>query len=403
MSIVLLRRLIILITIGVAIVACQNEPQPTAASPTATVVAAVATEAEIAASPSPTETATPVPSATPTATGTPTATNTPPPTPTNTPTVTPTPQPILRQLTSNGCCTQPSFSPEGDQVLFIDKPSQNAPVGIYGVTIASPENEPQLISEMIGFRSDDRSIVATTDGTLIQLTREESGESWTLDTGGNWPNFSPDGQSIAWVASDREGPFDRRRSDIWLADVSGENRQLLFPTYGARGIDWLPDSQRMLVIGRDAPLDEERILFVYDVRNGQRTNLFSHQQIRGGQVSPGGRWVAIFLTFADDPSENGLWLVEIATGQRTKVELPTFGSYRWRDDSSLLFIPFRESQSESMQLWQIDIESGSIGPITDPATVPFSISNGDWEVGPDGRQIVFVSSFDQNIWHIQLP
>ena len=58
---------------------------------------------------------------------------------------------------------------------------------------------------------------------------------------------------------------------------------------------------------------------------------------------------------------------------------------------------------ESMQLWAIEVATNQSRPLTDPASLSFSISNGDWEVSPDGRQVIFVNSADQNIWLITLP
>jgi len=376
---------------GGSLVACNSPaPTPTAALAEQTPVA-VATQQP---------TATPLPATSrpsPTQTTAPSATHTPSPTPT------PTPAPALRQLTQGGCCTQPIFSPDSRQVLFIDKPSAEAPVGIYGVSLTGPVGDPRLINETIGFRSPDRTIVATIEGDLVRLTNETSGESWTVDTGANWPRFSPDGQRLSWVATDTEGPYDQRQSDVYVADLDGGNQRLLFSTFGGRSADWFPDSERLLLIGRDAPWEEEAILFTYHVDTGQRVNLFSHKQIRGGDLSPNGTWVAYFLTFAEEPADNGLWLINIAAGTRRKIEVPDFGGYRWRSDDSLLFIPFRASAEVSMQLWTIDAPTGQVTPLTTPATLSFSISNGDWDVSPDGQHIVFVNSVDQNIWLITLP
>ncbi len=352
-----------------------------------------------------TNTPTPVPptatnTATATSTSTETPTLTPTPTETSTPTPTPTPAPELQQLTTGGCCSQPFFSADNQQVLFIDKPSANDPVGIYGVTITNPETTPRLVSDIIGFRSKNQAFIASAEGPLIRVIEAATDESWLINTGGNWPIFSQNGRRLLWVASDLEGPYDQRQSDVWLADSDGDNQQRLFTTFGARNAEWFPDNERILMIGRDLPSDEERVLFIYDVETGNRTNLYSHDQIRGGDISPGGQWVTYFVTFADDPTENGLWIVDAESGQRRKIELPTFGDYQWRDDNTLIFIPFRESVDKSMQLWQIDANSGALTPLIEPSALSFSISNGDWDISPDGQYITFVNSEDQNIWLI---
>ncbi len=335
------------------------------------------------------------------------------PTPTSTPTPSPTPapRPSLRQLTSGGCCVQPSFSFDSQQVLYIDKPSADMSSGIYGVNLADLQPTSVLVNSVIGFRNLDGTIVATPDGELTLFTNEVSGESWTVNTGGNWPSFSPDSRQIIWTATDQEGPYDRRQSDVWLANIppspplaggAGGGR-LVLSLYGGGLAGWFPDSQRILLIGRDNPNEEKQTLFVYDLINDRRTNLFTHKRLRGGEISRGGSWIAFFLSFADEPTENGLWVISADGTTRRQLDLPRFGAYLWRDDNTLLFIPMRAPDEASMQLWAIDAPTGQLQPLTDPASLSFSISNGDWEVSPDGRHVVFVNSADRNIWLITLP
>src|SRR5512134_1787334 len=60
--------------------------------------------------------------------------------------------PLVR-LTEPGCCVQPGWSADGQQVVFIDKPDPGQPTGIYGVSING--GPPQLITERIGLPSPD--------------------------------------------------------------------------------------------------------------------------------------------------------------------------------------------------------------------------------------------------------
>ena len=340
---------------------------------------------------------TPIPTETPTSSPTSTASSTP------TPSPSPTPTPALRQLTEGGCCVQPFFSPDSQQVLFIDKPAPDVPAGIYGVSIDGSQATPSLIDEIIGFRSFDRTIVATMDGNLARFIDESSGEGWATDTGGNWPRFSPDNSQILWSATDREGPYDRRRSDIWLASLDGSDPRLLLSVTGGSFVDWLPDSRHILLLDRENLDEEDRTLMVYDLASDQRINIAKEKRLRGLEVSPGGIWLAYFLTFADNPDRNGIWVASTDGTKQFQLDAPGFGAYRWRDDDTLLYIPMRSSPEESMQVWAIDVETNQSTPLTDPASIIFSISNGDWEVSPDGQHIVFVNSVDQNIWLITLP
>ena len=384
--------------LGLALTGCSQSSaavdrvnvQPTA-TPTAT-------ESVIEIEP----TATPVPfTATPTQTATPLPTATA--TPTLTPSPSPTPTPALRQLTTGDCCVQPFFSPDSTQVLFIDKPTPNAPSGIYGVDINSPPGEPVLINDVIGFRSPDRNIVATIEGDVAHFTNEATGQTWRVNTGGNRPRFSPDGEQILWSASDREGPYDRRQTDIWLANLDGSNPQRLVSVTGGGFAGWLPDGRHFLLISRDNPDEEAQTLSKYNIGTGQRTNLVTEKRLRGVEISPGGGWLAYFLTFTGEPDRSGVWVISSNGAAQYKLDVPGFGAYRWRDDNTLLYIPMRASARKSMQLWAVDVPANQSRPLTDPAQLTFSISNGDWGVSPDGQHIVFVNSTDQNIWLITLP
>lgn len=360
---------------------------PASATPTATATAR------------PTATASPSPLP-PTETPAPTATPTPAPTPA------PTPQPSLRRLTTGGCCVQPFFSPDGATVLFIDKPAPDAPAGIYGVDLNDASNRVQLVDEIVGFRSPDGAIVARPDETdpdVMRFTDERAGDEWLVDTNGNWPVFSPDGRQIFWNATDRDGPYDERRTDVWLANVDGSQARQVISLYGGGALDWFPDGRRLLVSGRPERVGEEESLFVLSLADGATLELARDERLRAETqgVSPGGTWVAYFITFSPEPGRDGIWLVR-ADGAGAR-RLDFWGAYRWRDDARLVYVPMRASPEESMVLWEYDAGRGASRPLTDPAALPFVISNGDWTVSPDGQHVVFVSAEDKNLWLITLP
>ena len=334
---------------------------------------------------------------------TPVATPLPSPTPTPALTPTPSPAPQLSQLSQGRCCVQPLFAPNGQQLFFIDKPAPDAITGIYSIDLNKPLSEPILSYQTIGFRNADWTIVATMEGEVAHFVDESRRASWGVDTGGNRPYYSPDSSQILWVATDREGPYDRRQTDIWLANLDGTNPRLIISLLGGNFAGWLPDSQRLALVTRDNPAEEERTLFIYDLVNEQRIDLVREKRIRGIEISAGGGWIAYFIAFTDNPEGNGLWIASSDGAIRRRLNVPAFGAYHWRDDNNLLYIPMRASTEESMQLWEIDVSANTGRPLTDPDSIYFSISNGDWEVSPDGRQVIFVNSADQNIWLITLP
>jgi len=121
--------------------------------------------------------------------------STPEPLPTASPTPTPTPAPTLRQLTSSGCCVEPFWSPDSQRVLFLDKPSPDAPVGFYGVGLQG--GAPELFTDQLGVYSPDFSLRAYPESGQTIVERLADGQRWTIPSGGRAVSFSPDGSMLA--------------------------------------------------------------------------------------------------------------------------------------------------------------------------------------------------------------
>ena len=380
---------------GVLISGCGTaiaEAPPPTSAPVILPTTITTTRIAIAAQPTVTDTLLPPPTATPTAIPTATSITLP----------TPPASPELRQLAEGGCCVQPFFSPDSQQVLFIDKPNLEAPVGIYGIDLTNPQATPELINDLIGFRSPDRTIVATMDGDFARFVNEATGENWSINTSGNWPRYSPNAQHILWEARDREGPFDARQTDIWLADLRGNDPQIIATVRGGGFVGWLPNNQRVVLTTRPVPGEEIQTLSVLDVTTGEQIEVAREKRIRGIEISSDGSWIAFFVTFSDTLGNSGIWVVNPDGTILQQLNVPAFGAYQWRDDTTLLHIPIRQSIEESLQLWRVDVLANESRPLTDPERLTFSISNGDWQVSPDGQKVVFVNSADQNLWLLNL-
>ena len=314
----------------------------------------------------------------------------------------------IRQLTRGGCCVRPFFTPDGGQVLFIDKPAEDGPVGVYGLdltTVESPAaDQPELVYETIGFRSPDHQLVAlpdADDGRLMRFTDEATGQTWTVNTLGNWPIFSADGRLILWNATDQSGPYDERPTDVWLANVDGTEARRLLTIYGGSASGWFPNGERILLTGREEKIGEEETMVVLSLTDGATVELAREDRLRNGSISPGGSWVVYLTTFTGDAERDGLWAVR-ADGS-VQQKLPFFGPHRWLDDDQLIFIPTRSSPDEGFALWKMNLQTGQTTRLTDPETMPLQIEGGDWELSPNGKHVVFVSAVDQNLWLVTLP
>jgi Tol biopolymer transport system component len=340
-------------------------------------------------------TPTPTIAATPTATQLPTST----PLPTLTPTATPTPQ--LTQLTTGGCCVNPGWSPDSRQVLFIDKPSENAPAGIYAMDIFTGALRPPQWSGRVGIYSPDRSLIEYTDNFETVIEKPSTGEKWAIP--GQVPvDFAPDNQHLAWDNDpDITGPYDQRPSDLYVADINARKPTRITRVYGGGLVGWLPRGLKLMYLGRPSLDVRERTLTVLDLTTNVTTTLVSAERLSGMSVSKDGTWLAYYITFDADKSRNGIWVQRTDGSQARRLEM--FGAYQWRDDAHLLVIPMRASSDKPFEVWEVETASGASRRLTDAATTPLQILNGDWRVSLDGRYIVYVNSADRNVWLLTLP
>ena len=362
--------------------ACVSDPIPPVVLPTLPRVTPFA----------PTATPLPVPTQTPTLAPT--------------PTLTPTPAPTLHQLTTGGCCVQPFWSPDGSQVWFIDRPGESSLSGIWGVSASG--GEPQFITDRVGVSSPDGSLVAYPEGGQTFVERlalsevEGGGERWVIvNAAGRAISFSPDSRSILWQAASSSENFDRRSVEVWMANVDGSESRVAARLIGGGVSGWFHDGQRLLVSGRES-LSDDPFLAALNLADGSLTIIARGARLRGGTLSPEGGWVAYQITFSGDPAQDGLWVARTDGGEARRLEV--FGAYRWRSEGKLLVIPLdTNAGAASHRLLEIDVASGAVRALTDPALTPFRVAGGDWSPSPDGNQVVFVSADDHNLWMIDLP
>jgi hypothetical protein len=317
------------------------------------------------------------------------------------PTSTPFPEPRLRQLTSGSCCTQPFWSADSRQVQFIDRPASR-PLGIYGVDVERL-GPPTLVTEWIVNTSGDGAFFVYPDGATTIVQRAATGEKYVVANGGRAVDVSPGGQWLLWQVMEQRGDFDRRRSQIWVANVDGSDARVVAETVGYSWSQWI-DDRRILLVG--LPLEDLPFVTIAALTLGpeessdQLVELARVARPRGTSISPEGNWLVYYLTFQSNPDDDGLWVVP-TDGSRPPRKLDFFGSWRFRDDMHLLYAPL-EPGVESHTLWEYDLLSGERQRLTDPAETPFKIANGDWSCSPNGRYVVFVNAADHNLWLMDL-
>lgn len=356
--------------------------------------------------PSPAATQTPTPAPEPTAT--PTPAQTPVPMATATQTATPEPPPQAVQLTTGGCCTQPFWSPDAQEVRFIDKPAADQPVGIWGVPIAEPLAAPQFVTERLEESAASPRYLIETGGDTTVIERRSDGERWTVPAGGRNVLISPDETRIAWAVTNSDAPSSQQVTTLWLANLDGSAAQQVatLPRGGLSG--WIADDT-LLMSSRDSQESREQVLSALSLADGSRTELARAERLRGQVLSPSGGWLVYYITFDPDPAQNGLWVVSTDGRQSIQLGDDLFGSYQWRpcvercsaEDDRLIIVPM---QPDTPLHWLVELDptTGDVRQMTDPAVTPFKIANGDWRISPDGRYVAYVESRDRNIWVIEL-
>jgi hypothetical protein len=241
------------------------------------------------------------------------------------------------------------------------------------------------------------------DGDVTIVQEAATGEQYVIANGGRQVSVSPDGQHVMWQVIASRGDFDRRRNQTWVANVDGSAAHVVAEAVGLGESQWI-DERRLLLVG--LPLGDQPYLaaiatLTLDAENGdQLLEIARVARPRGMLLSPQGRWLIYFLTFQTNAADDGLWIVP-TDGSWPPRKLHFFGSYRWRDEAHLLYVPM-EVGVESHTLWEYDALSGESRPLTNPARTAFKIANNDWAVSPDGRYVVFVSAGDHNLWMIDL-
>jgi dipeptidyl aminopeptidase/acylaminoacyl peptidase len=291
-------------------------------------------------------------------------------------------------------------------VLFIDQPSPDAALGIWGVPLSPPSATPALLTRRIAFYTSDLSYVIEYGRNETALERldgplsETVVERWTLPAGGQSISISPGMSRVAWQVSNGDVPSERRISVVWVANFDGTEARAVatLPRGGLSG--WISDDV-LLLTGRESLESQETIVYTLALDDGDTVELLRANRPRDYRLSPDRRWLVYYITFSDDPAQNGLWLARADGAELRQLPPELFGAYQWRDARRLLIVPF-VPEAVYHELWEYDVETGETRSLTDPGVTPFKIANGDWRVSPDGRYVAFVEDSDRNIWVLTL-
>ncbi len=299
----------------------------------------------------------------------------------------------LSQIGSGGCCAGAWWHPiDPRRFQFID--------GVLGQIATVFEVHLDQRTQAIPLHPAP-PVVTTADGSHELIVEREraivrrlaDGAEWTLPASDGAPMLSADNQLVLWtteIGQTREfhvGPLDgSSNSVVWRSEGGNASAR------------WI-DERRLLISERAPGPGRYTTLSVVNLADGTSYPLGTWHSIRNIQIAPGGDRLIFFSTFNPDPSLDGAYVLEIAPSVPPE-RLPWFGDYRWRDSESVYTITF-DPATDIQRLNYYHVPTGEAFPLTDPQQQPFTISNGDWSVSPDGNAILFQEARDDNLWLLE--
>ncbi len=301
-----------------------------------------------------------------------------------------------RRLGSEGCCFYPWWDATNSQRLYAIDGSEGVRASILewrldeGGVSSVVQVAPPAFTSPVG----THEIRLAENDAVIQ--RRSDGAEWRVNTNGNLPAVNTDNTRLMWLersAIPIPGE-DAPRVDVWVSGIDGSNPQMIVSQDGGYAV-WL-DAARLLIVQSE---DQVTTLSVADVSDGSGFILGAWERLRGISVAPGGGRLMFYLSFYPDEALNGVYTLRTEPDEVPR-KMPWFGSWRWRDADSVYYIPF-DPTSDMHQLAYYHIPSGDHRLLTDPATMPFTIANGDWSVSPDGNRVAYLNATDMRTWILE--
>lgn len=219
-------------------------------------------------------------------------------------------------------------------------------------------------------------------GEPLQLTRHPNDDFA--------PEWSPDGQQIAFVRSDESGGG----STIWLVPSLGgpEKRLISRNISGNPRIAWSPDGNRIAFTDRPEP-DAPNAVFEVEVSTGDVTQLTHATSQHWGDHTPSYAPDGKSLTFIASVSAGTHAIFRLNRQTGTKEQLtpvPTrISGQTWGTDSSLLY--YITDQPESRAIWVMDPDSPGSARWT-------GITGAYLSAGKDDQLLVQQTENNQNLF-----
>ena len=296
----------------------------------------------------------------------------------------------VRKLAERGCCANPFWHPTDPNRLYVVDGALGGLAGVFtwdvtqGVMVNILQTAPRPY-----FSPDGKYQLALRSDGLVSLNTEAGDMLTLLDTSQRIPTLNPTSTHLLWTVADEVITVGQTQplSHVMLSKRDGSEAREIWaqPSTTAQ---WLDDTHILI------QTNENRIttLYSYSMLTGEAIELGRFYSLRHLSVAPGGERLMFVLTFQDDPSQNGVYLMEVKAPPQAQ-RLGWVGAWRWRDSHSVYYIPFEPTQPYH-DLRAVDLISGVDVSLIDGETLQLAIADGYWEVSADGERIAFRNADD---------
>ena len=207
----------------------------------------------------------------------------------------------------------------------------------------------------------------------------------------SWPRWAPDGRSFVSQGTDAQG-----RQGIYLIDAqTGAATPVVTRTTGGNLLhpQWSPDGKRIYYL-TNLPDAGEVAMIERTLDSGAERDVFRQRGLAGGELSPDGRYVAVWRVNANEatrPSSTPatVLLVPTAGGEPREFlrSTPTEEVFRihlaWGPGGRSLLA--QKNTTAGAQLWSIPIDGGERRKLD----LKFWNAAG-MRIHPDGRQVAYL-------------
>lgn len=331
-----------------------------------------------------TATATQVPTATPTRATSTTIVGSPTP-------AMPTSKPTITERRVAQCCGVFSWI-DAQRLLVFDTAEQDK-AGAWVVDVATGSR--QFVASNFGMPSSS-SLIAVSDRTAghTEIRRIDGSIVSTINNGGVLTWIAPDEKQVAWleeIGVEQTSSLVPRTVRLWSSGIDGSNPKSLLE-FRASALQWLPDSQHVIGLGR-TPDGERPGIWVVDTKTGMNGVVVERPFLQALRLSPDGSRMAYLETFSGSSSQDGVWVAN--TNGTDRVHLGETGSFRWAGDAShLWFLDLAPRDGGNDTLVRIDVADDAVVERVDLGA---RVLNDQWDVSPDGSAVAYWSEADQTV------